>query len=113
MNLRLIPVLVICGTALWAGVSGAAVQTGDAVQWGEEVIPLVQPGIRFKAIAVGRHHNLALKPGDGTVVAWGDNSWGYPLGQCSVLTGLSDVVGIAAGDYHSLAVKRDGTVAAW
>ena len=46
---------------------------------------------------------------DGTVVAWGDNSWG----QSTVPAGLSNVVAIAAGARHSLALKQDGTVAAW
>jgi alpha-tubulin suppressor-like RCC1 family protein/subtilisin-like proprotein convertase family protein len=52
--------------------------------------------------------HLALKS-DGTVVAWGDNS----SGQLDVPSGLSDVVGIAAGLGHRLALKRDGTVVAW
>src|SRR5437870_4267663 len=46
---------------------------------------------------------------DGTVVAWGDNSYG----QARVPTGLTDVVVIAAGAWHNLAVRSDGTVAAW
>src|SRR5262249_55210236 len=58
--------------------------------------------------------------------AWGDNSFGQ-LGdgthsQRSTPTqvlgpngsgNLLKVVGVAAGQYHSLAVKRDGTVWAW
>jgi PASTA domain/Regulator of chromosome condensation (RCC1) repeat len=35
------------------------------------------------------------------------------MGQCSVPGGLSGVTAIAAGAYHSLAVKGDGTVVAW
>jgi hypothetical protein len=50
---------------------------------------------------------LALKD-DGTVVAWGDNSWG----QSPVPGGLSDVMAIATAGDHSLALKHDGTVAA-
>src|SRR5258708_26136023 len=33
--------------------------------------------------------------------------------QANVPPGLSNVVGIAAGDSHSLALKADGTVVAW
>jgi alpha-tubulin suppressor-like RCC1 family protein len=72
------------------------------------------------AIAAGAYHSLALK-NDGTVWAWGDNGFGQ-LGngtnivksnvpvQVSSLTG---VIAIAAGTYHSLALKNDGTVWAW
>ena len=34
-------------------------------------------------------------------------------GQTTVPAGLSNVVAIAAGDSHSLALKSDGTVVAW
>ena len=60
------------------------------------------------AIAAGNTHSLALR-GDGTVLAWGDNSWG----QTAVPTGLTNVVALAGGQYHSLALKSDGTVVAW
>jgi hypothetical protein len=43
------------------------------------------------------------------VVAWGDNTWG----QCNVPAGLSNVVAIAAGAGHTLALRADGTVVAW
>jgi len=42
-------------------------------------------------------------------VAWGDNYFG----QCNVPAGLSDVVAVAGGGEHSLALKQDGTVVAW
>ncbi|MDP1806652.1 MAG: hypothetical protein Q8K72_15855 [Acidimicrobiales bacterium] len=54
------------------------------------------------------NHSLALKA-DGTVVAWGDNTFG----QTNVPAGLTDVVSIAAGGWHSVALKADGTVVAW
>ena len=73
-----------------------------------------------KAIAAGSVHSLAVRQ-DGTVWAWGDNSRGQ-LGDGAVgeprytpapVQGLSEVVEVAAGDYHSLALKEDGTVWAW
>src|ERR1035441_10336804 len=45
----------------------------------------------------------------GTVVAWGDNSYG----QTNVPAGLNGVTAIAAGGSHTVALQRDGTVAAW
>ena len=45
----------------------------------------------------------------GPVVAWGANDYG----QWNIPAGLSNVAVIAAGVYHSLALKTDGTVVAW
>ena len=84
------------------------------------------PGVGGAAIAAGLGHALALQS-DGTVVSWGVNDAGQ-LGQGTIdadpsrptppeapgrVVGLNDVVAIAAGDVHSLAVRRDGTVWAW
>jgi alpha-tubulin suppressor-like RCC1 family protein len=79
------------------------------------------------AVAAGETHSLALCS-DGTVAAWGFNSFGQ-LGDNSTTdrhtpvavnidNGLSalpvkSVVAIAAGRFHSLALCSDGTVIAW
>jgi len=58
------------------------------------------------AIAAGGgqyERNLALRGGD-TVIAWGGG--GAP-------TGLSNVVAIAVGESHSLALRQNGTVYGW
>ncbi|HYE31015.1 MAG TPA: fibronectin type III domain-containing protein [Methylomirabilota bacterium] len=56
---------------------------------------------------------LALAPkgwaAGGTVVAWGDNR----TGQGVVPAGLNDVVAIAVGEWHNLALKSDGSLVAW
>jgi hypothetical protein len=74
------------------------------------------------AIADGRH-SLILKS-DGTVLARGFNDHGQ-LGDGTItpspeqiqtpvqVSGLSDVVAIAVGQTHSIALKSDGTVWAW
>ena len=43
------------------------------------------------------------------VVSWGDDDFG----QTEVPPGLRDVVAIAAGDSHTLALHEDGTISAW
>ncbi len=72
------------------------------------------------AVSLGEYHSLALLA-DGTVKAWGAGTTFNPNpdtsnmegGQSIVPAGLSNVVQIAAGVDHSLALKSDGTVAAW
>jgi hypothetical protein len=54
-------------------------------------------------VAAGLDHCLALRD-DGTVVAWGDNTYG----QTNLPMGLTNVAAIAAGDNHSLALLGDG-----
>jgi alpha-tubulin suppressor-like RCC1 family protein len=62
---------------------------------------------------------LVIKP-DGTVWSWGSNSYGQ-LGNGTTtasnvqvqVSGLTDIVSVAAGTYHSMALKSDGTVWAW
>jgi len=44
------------------------------------------------------------------VRAWGSSN---DSGQTTVPTGLTDAVAVAAGDNHSIALKRDGTVVGW
>jgi alpha-tubulin suppressor-like RCC1 family protein len=80
-------------------------------------------GIVF--IAAGYHHTVALKK-DGTLLAWGANSYGQlsddtrddrPLPvQVKGANGkgfLADIVKIAAGYHYTAAVKKDGTVWIW
>ena len=94
------------------------------------VTPAPPPGLVRKISGVasasgGMSHSLALKR-DGTVWAWGDNSSGqlghgsyegvendYLTAPPARVIGLRGVVAIAGGMYHSLALKRDGTVWAW
>ena len=74
------------------------------------------------AIAAGGYHSMALK-GDGTVWSWGYNAYGelgiYTNANVSAkatpgrITNLVNVVALAAGEFHSLALKADGTVWAW
>ena len=72
------------------------------------------------AIEGGPNHSLALDS-HGVVWGWGfngDGELGYAgcISPCSTptrVTGLSNVLAIAAADWHSLALRSDGTVWAW
>lgn len=71
------------------------------------------------AVAGGASHSVALKS-DGTVWAWGDNTYGQ-LGSGNntsslvpeQVPNLTGVIAIAAGSYDSIALKSNGTVWAW
>jgi alpha-tubulin suppressor-like RCC1 family protein len=110
------------------GFSAALLANATAITWGTGQGSALDPetlnvpqGI-YKAIAYGHDHGLALKP-DGTVVAWGVDSFGYgvicPSAPCPNklvrLNGtlLQDVIAIAVGMFHNVALKSDGTVVAW
>jgi alpha-tubulin suppressor-like RCC1 family protein len=75
------------------------------------------------AVAAGGGHSLALRS-DGSVHAWGWDSAGQlgdggtntNQGAPIAVSGLgpgSGVVAVAAGGYHSLALRSDGSVVAW
>lgn len=83
------------------------------------------PFTGVRAIEAGAAFSMALKD-DGTVWAWGNNSYGqlgignttnksYPV-QVLASDGvnkLTGIIAIACGDNHALAIKGDGTVYAW
>ncbi|WP_273000656.1 RCC1 domain-containing protein [Hydrogenibacillus schlegelii] len=89
----------------------------------EKLVPMEVPGLTdVVSIAAGRWHSLALRS-DGTVWAWGYGGFGQ-LGDGKthpywsqytpvMVSGLTDVIKVAAGADHSLALKSDGTVWAW
>lgn len=76
-----------------------------------------------RALAAGESHSLAIQP-DGTMVAWGYNSagqlgnantgwWQQLQGTPVPVVGPTNVVAVAGGGYHSLAVESTGVVWAW
>ncbi len=94
--------------ALAHGHTGLAIRAdGEAVSLSPAVT--LPDGLgRVVALAARGGCFLALRT-DGTVRAWGNNTYG----QTNLPLGLSNVVAIAVGETHRLAVRADGTVAAW
>jgi len=64
------------------------------------------------AVAGGGYHSLALDR-EGNLFAWGTVFSGQDYGQTNVPAGLGPVAGIAAGIYHNLVLRPDGTVTAF
>ena len=77
-------------------------------EWGQLLAPAPASLDDAVALAIGSSHALAIRA-NGTVVAWGDNSFG----QCNVPEGLVDVVVVAAFAQGSCALTADGRVFAW
>lgn len=114
------------GTA-WAWGFNTSGQIGDGTTTQRNqpvpVLDATGPLTGIIAVAAGASHTAGLK-NDGTVWTWGGNNEGQ-LGDgtttkrtkaVQVLTSggpLTGIVGIAAGSYHTVAVKNDGTVWAW
>ncbi len=102
-------------------------QLGDASQMGvfDSNSAMSSPVVvkntsRIVAVAAGNVHSLAVQA-DGTVLSWGGDGTGQ-LGNGgentdqavpSLVKGISQVIAVAGGNYHSLALKSDGTVFAW
>jgi alpha-tubulin suppressor-like RCC1 family protein len=117
-------------TAIAAGYghSVALKSDGSVVAWGrndygQATVPKAAlSGVT--AISAGYGHTVALKS-DGSVIAWGagmnESGCLFPqdgqtpdFGQSLVpLAAQSGVTAIAAGAYHTLALKDDGSVVAW
>ena len=102
-TIRLLGVILSCSC-----LSGSAIADGLRA-WGSNDAHQVSDlpaGTDYVAIAAGDAHALALRR-DGTIAAWGQNSYG----QCNVP--LATYSAISAGAGFSLAIRADGSIAAW
>ncbi len=78
--------------------------TGEVIGWGDDYLGRLDIPVAAKsgvvAVVAGYGHGLALKS-NGTVIGWGLNA----NGQTNIPGNLNSVRAIAAGTYHSLAIK--------
>src|SRR5205807_1178810 len=105
---------------MWGGGDNTYGDLGDGTTFTRNSPVQVSGLSGVTAIAAGLWHSLAVKS-DGTVWAWGDNLYGE-VGNSSTynpfhtpvqVSGVSGMTAVAAGRFHSLALKSDGTVWAW
>ncbi len=90
----------------------AQTPSGSLVVWGinskgQTNIPSSLSGVT--KVCAGPEYFVALKS-DGTVVAYGDNTYGQTTIPPAASSGVVD---IATGYYNTLALKTNGTVVAW
>ena len=75
------------------------------------------------ALAIGSEHTCALHQ-DGTISCWGDNGagqagqldadqYGSDIAIPEKVPGIADAVAVAAGGWHTCALRRTGTVSCW
>jgi alpha-tubulin suppressor-like RCC1 family protein len=97
-----------------------ALDSGGLVYSWRDGSPQLVSGLDGVAALSAGTHSLALRR-DGTVWSWGPN-YQAQLGDGTItnerptpapVIGLQDIVAIAAGAEHSLALRRDGTIWAW
>lgn len=129
------PVAVACAAEDWTLVVDA---TGNVWTWGENrgskanlgnkdeiggdyAVPAVVPGLsNVVNVAAGVWHGLALQA-NGSVSSWGDNSYGQlgtggTGGNSSTpvsVSNLTQVVAVAAGQNHNIALRQDGNIWTW
>lgn len=98
---------VVAISAGWTD-SLALKSDGTVISWGIPKAPLGLSNV--VAIAAGRGTyaiNMVLKK-EGTVFAWGPNGLALPVPRA-----VTNVIAVASGGGHCLALRRDGTVFGW
>lgn len=102
----------------WGLNNGDQLGLGSTVTY-QETPQQVSTAATWQSVSTGSFHSLAIRQ-DGSLWAWGSNSFGQlGTGTTPVQSGPQQVGtattwrSVAAGYLHSLAVRQDGTLWAW
>jgi alpha-tubulin suppressor-like RCC1 family protein len=96
-------------------------QVGTGTPTAKRLLPAPTSGLSDAAqVSASEYHSLAVRA-DGTVAGWGSNEYGEATNASAApvvptptsVAGLANVVEVAAGWGHSLALLSNGTVMAW
>ncbi|MBI3563523.1 MAG: hypothetical protein HY080_17600 [Gammaproteobacteria bacterium] len=111
---------------LWARGNNASGQLGDGSTTHRATPVQVGSDANWLRVGAGKNHTLAIKNdgtfNDGTLWAWGDNTYGQlGIGTKSPTPNLvpvkvgtdSDWRDVVAGERHTIALKSNGTLWAW
>ena len=101
--------MLIVAAALVIAGEPATAQTG-IVGWGSRVFNSAWNEGSYTQVAAGHTHTVGLRI-DGSIVAWGDNSYGQT--NVPALPPGLNYTQVAAGDAHTVALRSDGSVVAW
>jgi alpha-tubulin suppressor-like RCC1 family protein len=106
--------------SIWACGDNSSGQLGDGTTTPSNVPVQVTTATDWTQVSAGMHHTVAIKA-DGTLWAWGDNTFGQlGNGQATLVEFAPVQIGtdtkwstVSAGDFHTVAMKTDGTIWAW
>jgi len=108
--------------SVWSWGQNYSGQLGNGT-WDDSLVPVQAVGVsNIVAVSANNEGDFTLAlDSNGKVWGWGDDGWGQLGGAdgtenkniAAPVVGLSNIVSIAAGYAHAVALKSDGTVWTW